>query len=136
MTFRGLGLRIREGGSRNYVVGTAWEDLTCRYTIGKSASVLSLDEARKRRPAGHWWQLTRGKDPTADKANKRAARHCFSSVANDYLEAISHMKPRSRVECTRHLTRRGSRYGLAVGAVSRSTVAARLRRLRRTVGTR
>ena len=49
--------------------------------------------------------IDEGKDPTAEKANKRAAASLLlSSVANDYLEAIT-LKPRSRVECTRHLTK-------------------------------
>ena len=129
----GFGLRIREGGSRNYVVRYRLGGFERRYTIG-SASVLSLDEARKKARRA-LVAIDEGKDPTADKANKRAAASLLlSSVANDYLEAIT-LKPRSRVECTRHLTKAWKPlHGLAVGAVSRSTVAARLREIAKDSG--
>ena len=84
----GFGLRIREGGSRNYVVRYRLGGFERRYTIG-SASVLSLDEARKKARRA-LVAIDEGKDPTADKANKRAAASLLlSSVANDYLEAIT-----------------------------------------------
>ena len=43
----GFGIRIRKGGSRNYVVRYRLGGLERRHTIG-SASVLSVEEARKK----------------------------------------------------------------------------------------
>ncbi len=106
-----------------------------RHTIG-SASVLNLTEARQKARKA-LVAIDEGKDPTAEKANKRqAASLTLSSVAAEYLEAIqSSLKPRSHVECVRHLNKTWKPlHGLAIGAVSRSTVAARLREVAKDRG--
>src|SRR5262245_56002393 len=101
----GFGLRIREGGSRNYVVRYRLGGAERRFTIG-SASALRLDDARKRARKA-LVAIDEGKDPTAEKAAKReAASLTLGAVAADYLEATaSSHKPRSHVECTRHLNK-------------------------------
>ena len=101
----GFGIRIRAGGSRNYVVRYRLGGLERRHTIG-SVSVLSIEEARQK-ARKVLVAVDEGRDPTAEKATKRAsASLLFSSVAADYLEAKqSAMKPRTLVESTRYLKR-------------------------------
>ena len=131
----GFGLRIREGGSRNYVVRYRLGGQERRHTIG-SASVLTLTEARQKARKA-LVAINEGRDPTAEKADKKvAASLMLSSVARDYLESVEPgMKPRSFLECTRHINKAWkSLHGLAVGAVSRSTVATRLREIAKGSG--
>ena len=131
----GFGLRIREGGSRNWVVRYRLGGQERRHTIG-SASVLTLTEARQKARKA-LVALDEGKDPTAEKANKReAASLLLSSVSRDYLEAVEPtMRPRSFLENSRHINKAWKPlHGLAVGAVSRSTVAARLREIAKGSG--
>ena len=131
----GFGLRVRAGGSRNWIVRYRLGGFERRHTIG-NAAVLTLDQARaKARKV--LVAVDDGKDPATEKAAKRAsASLLFSAVAADYLEAIkTTMKPRSHVECTRHLNKGWKPlHGLAVGTVSRVTVAARLREIAKTNG--
>ena len=118
---QGFGIRIRAGGSRNYVVRYRLGGLERRHTIG-SVSVLSLEEARKK-ARKVLVAVDEGRDPTAEKATKRAsASLLFSSVAADYLEAKqSTMKPRTHVEMTRYLNRDWKPlHGLPLGTVSRA----------------
>ena len=131
----GFGVRLREGGSRKYVLHYRLGGLLRRYTIG-SADVLTLDEAR-RKARRVLVAIDDGKDPTTEKATKRAASALtFSRVANDYLEVCGNtLKPNSLESYTRHVNRDWKPlHGLAVGAVSRSTVAARLREIARGNG--
>src|SRR5215212_5424825 len=101
----GFGVRIRAGGSRNYVVRYRLGGLERRHTIGP-VSVLSVEEARKR-ARKVLVAVDEGRDPTAEKASKRAsASLLFSSVAADYLDKIkSSVRPRTHAEDTRYLTR-------------------------------
>jgi integrase len=131
----GFGLRVREGGSRKWVVHYRLGGLQRRHTIG-NASVLPLEDARKK-ARKVLVAVDDGKDPAAEKATKRAASSLiFSAVAADYLAAIkSTMKPRSHVECTRHLNKAWKPiHGLALGIVSRVTVASRLREIAKASG--
>ena len=102
---QGFGIRIRAGGSRNYVVRYRQGGLERRHTVG-SVSVLSVEEARKK-ARKVLVAVDEGKDPTAEKATKKASNALlFSSVAADYLDAKqSAMKPRTLVESTRYLNR-------------------------------
>jgi len=131
----GFGVRIREGGSRNYVVRYRLGGHEKRYTIG-AVSVLSLAEARKRARKA-LVAIDEGKDPTAEKATKReAASLTLGTVASDYLEAIkSTMKPRSHVEVSRHLLKVWKPlHRLAIGSIGRPTIAARLREVAKDRG--
>ena len=107
-----------------------------RHTIG-AASVLTLTEARQKARKA-LVAIDEGKDPTAEKANKHRRYLAFtlSSVSAEYLEAIqSSLKSRSHVECVRHLNKTWKPlHELAIGAVSRSTVAARLREVAKDRG--
>ena len=126
----GFGIRIRKGGSRNYIVRYRLGGLERRYTIG-SASVLSVEEAR-RKARKVLVSVDEGKDPTAEKAAREASTSLlFSSVASDYLEAKqSTMKPRTFVESTRYLNRDWKPlHKLPIGSVSRAVVASHLREI-------
>jgi Arm DNA-binding domain len=96
----GFGLRVREGGSRKWVVHYRQGGIQRRHTIG-AASVLTVEEAR-RKARKVLVDVDDGKDPAADKVAKRtAAGLIFSSVMGDYLAARqSDMKPRSHQECS------------------------------------
>jgi integrase len=126
----GFGLRLRAGGSRNYVVRYRLGGLERRYTIG-SASVLSVEEARKkaRRALA---LVDDGMDPTAEKAAKQvSAALTFKSVAADYLEAKqSTLRPKTIAEITRYLNIDWKPlHNLPVASVSRAVVAAHLREI-------
>lgn len=124
----GFGLRVRAGGSRKYVLHYRQGGIQRRHTIG-SAAVLSADEARKK-ARKVLVAVDDGKDPAADKVTRRAASALiFSTVMNDYLAVLERrMKPRSLVECRRHLQKRWKPlHGLALSGVSRPVVAAQLR---------
>jgi integrase len=126
----GFGIRIREGGSRNYVVRYRLGGLERRYTIG-SASVLSVDEARKKARKA-LALVDEGTDPTAEKVAKQvSAALTLKSVAADYLEAKkSTLRPRTFAENTRYLNDLWKPlHGLPVASVSRAIVSAHLREI-------
>jgi integrase len=127
---RGFGLRVRKGGSRKFVVHYRQGGIQRRHTIGP-ASVLTVDQARvKARKV--LVDVDDGKDPAAAKIAKHAAAGLiFASVMRDYLAVrAKDMKPRSLEETTRHLKRAWKPlHRLALSAVSRPVVAARLREL-------
>ena len=132
---QGFGIRIRAGGSRNYVVRYRQGGLERRHTVG-SVSVLSIEEARKK-ARKVLVAVDEGRDPTAEKATKRAsASLLFSSVAADYLEAKqSTIKPRTLVESTRYLNRDWKPlHGLPLGTVSRAMVSSHLREIAKKGG--
>ena len=131
----GFGIRIRAGGSRNFIVRYRLGGLERRHTVG-SASVLNVEEARKK-ARKVLVAVDEGRDPTAEKATKRAtASLLFSSVAADYLEAKqSAMKPRTLIESTRYLNRDWKPlHGLPLGTVSRATVSSHLREIAKKGG--
>ena len=76
----GLGIRIREGGSRNWIVRYRLGGFERRHTLG-AVAVLSLDDARKK-ARRVLTQVDDGKDPTAEKATKQAHRACCSRQSN------------------------------------------------------
>jgi integrase len=126
----GFGLRIRAGGSRKWVLHYRQGGIQRRHTIGPAA-VLTVEEAR-RKARRVLVAVDDGKDPAAEKVAKRAAAGLlFLAVVDDYLTARQRdMKPRSLVECTRHLRLLWKPlHGLPVGSVTRAQVAAILRRI-------
>src|SRR5215203_337466 len=131
----GFGIRIRAGGSRNFIVRYRLGGLERRHTVG-SVSVLSVEEARKK-ARKVLVAVDEGRDPSVEKASKRAsASLLFSSVAADYLEAKqSAMKPRTLVESTRYLNRDWKPlHGLPLGTVSRAIVSSHLREIAKRGG--
>jgi integrase len=125
----GFGLRIRAGGSRRWVIHYRQAGLQRRHTIGSAAS-MDVEEAR-RRARKVLVAVDDGKDPAAEKATKRAAAALvLSGVMRDYLAAKERWggKPRSIEENRRHLDKLWKPFhSLALGALSRPVIAARLR---------
>lgn len=124
----GFGVRVRAGGSRKFVLHYRIAGKQRRHTIG-NVGVLKVEEAR-RKARKIIVAVDDGRDPAIEKATARtAAGLLFSAVKIDYLEYLkARSKPRTIEEATRYLDKHlKPLHGLAFGAVSRATVAARLR---------
>ena len=101
----GFGLRIREGGTRNWIY---------RYRIGSkqrslilgSATSVPLSVARKNASTLEA-RIRLGEDPALDRQNaKLEADNTFGVLAAQYLEARkSDWRPRTYDEIERHLTK-------------------------------
>jgi integrase len=143
----GFGLRVREGGSRKFVLHYRIGGSQRRLTVG-AAGVLTLEEARQRARRA-LVDVGDGKDPAAQKAEDKAeAKHSFKSVADEYLEVLrarvakGEMKPRSYDEIERQLIGKPSTenvhwkplHRLVINSISRSTVASRLREIAKQHG--
>jgi integrase len=134
----GFGLRVREGGSRKWVLHYRIGGFQRRYTVG-AAGVLTLDEARKK-ARKVLVAVDDGKDPAAQKATQRAdSSLMFSSVIKDYLDVRlmgnKPMKPRSHAESKRHLEKDWKPlHRLVVSSIVRATVATRLREIAKASG--
>ena len=99
----GLALRLREGGSRKFLISWMQGKKRRRMTIG-DASVMSLEEAR-RKARKLLVKVDDGADPHLEKATKRKDdSQVFLARATEYLTARSRdMKQRSLEESRRHL---------------------------------
>ena len=125
---RGFGVRLREGGSKKYVVHYRQAGIQRRHTIG-SAATLPPEEARKR-ARKILVAVDDGRDPAAEKESKRAASGLiFAAVMRDYLDACqSSLKPKTLVGYTGDLERLWKPlHKLALSAVGRPVIAAHLR---------
>jgi len=120
----GFGIRIRAGGSRNWVY---------RYRIGKkqraiklgSANAVPLTVARKN-ASELAAKIALGADPALDKETARSeADNTFGVLAHQYLEARkSKWRPKSRAHVTRHLLKYAKPlHRLPITAVSQRNVA-------------
>jgi integrase len=138
----GFGLRVREGGSRKFVLHYRIGGKQRRYTIGTPSTALTVQVARQRANKA-LLDVADGKDPAAQKATAKAeAKNSFKSVADDYIEflkrrmAAGDLKPRSYVEIERHLLKHFKPlHQLVIGSITRATVAARLREIANKNGT-
>jgi integrase len=121
-----FGVRLREGGSRKYIVHYRQAGIQRRHTIG-SVATLTLAEARQR-ARKILVAVDDGRDPAAEKEAKQAASSLvFAAVARDYLEA-SHLKPRTLSDYKHYLSETWKPlHKLPIGAVSRQVVASQLR---------
>lgn len=131
----GFGLRIREGGSRKWVLHYRRGSIQRRLTLGP-LGVLTLEEAR-RKAAKALVGVDEGRDPATEKAtNRAAAALTFAAVVEDYLTArAKDMKPRSHAECSRHLRKLWkAMHGVPLGAVNRSIIAAHMRKIEENSG--
>ena len=125
-----FGVRLREGGSRKYIIQYRLAGVERRLTIGPTAT-LTLEEAR-RRGRKLLVAVDDGHDPQTEKETKRAeAGLIFSSVVTDYLAFRARdMRQGSLSETTRHLTAVWKLlHKLPIGGVSRAIIAAHLRRV-------
>ena len=138
----GFGVRVREGGSRKFVLHYRIGGKQRRYTIGTPSTALTLQVARQRANKA-LLDVADGKDPAAQKATAKVeAKNNFKSVADDYIEflkrrmAAGDLKPRSYVEIERHLLKHFKPlHPLVIGSITRATVAARLREIAKGNGT-
>jgi integrase len=131
----GLALRIREAGSRKFVYFYRHGGRLRKHTIGDAAA-WSLSKARQAARALRV-QIDDGENPAIEKATQRAASALlFSAVKTDYLDVRRpQMKPRSLEECERHLNKAWKPlHGMALSAIDRATVAARLRTIAKDHG--
>ena len=96
----GLYLRVRDGGSRTFIIQWRQGQFQRRATIGK-VGVLSLDEARKAARKA-LVGIDEGNDPVAVRAKSRAdGKLIFETVAREYLDFhAKEMKPGSLDQCT------------------------------------
>jgi integrase len=132
---KGLCLRVREGGSRTYMIQWRQGQFQRRSTIGK-VGVLSLDEARKKARKA-LVGIEEGNDPVAVRAKSRADdKLIFATVAREYLDArAKDMKPGSLDQCTRHLLKYlKPLHRLAIGKIDRATIAVELRAIAKKSG--
>jgi integrase len=120
----GFGLRIREGGSRNWIVQYKIGTKNRRKTLG-SVNELKLEQARKqaKKDLG---AVANGADPQGEKVAKRAtADETFGAVAHRYLEhRKGQLRPSSLYATTNYLINYCKRlHGLKIDAVTRREIA-------------
>jgi len=121
-------LRVREGGSRTFLIQWRQGQVQRRSTVGK-VGVYSLDEARKK-ARKLLVDIDNNIDPIARKAQARVDdRQLFGVLADEYLEfRAKDLRPRSLVQCRHHLqTYFVSLRGLPLHRINRATIAAELR---------
>ena len=125
-----FGLRVRAGGSRNWIFQYRIGGKQRRISFG-SATTISAQKAREQATRLHAL-VKLGHDPAGQKIESRTrAAETFGSVLRPFL---SHkkvaLKPRTYVEVERHLTMNAKRlHGLQITAIDRRTVAALLAEL-------
>jgi integrase len=121
-----FGVRLREGGSRKYVVHYRQAGIQRRHTIG-SVATLTLDEARKR-ARKILVAVDDGRDPAAEKEIKRAASGLiFAAVIREYLSACR-LKPKTLYDYNYHLHKLWKPlHKLPLNGISRQVVASHLR---------
>jgi hypothetical protein len=126
----GFGVRLREGGSRKYVVHYRQAGIQRRHTIGSTAT-LTLDEARKR-ARKILVAVDDGRDPAAEKESRRAASGLiFAAVAGDYL-AAQRLKPKTLYDYNYHLNKLWKPLlKLQLNGISRQVVASHHRERKR-----
>jgi len=100
----GFGVRLREGGSRVYVLQYAIGAKQRRLTIGK---VLALDFGGAKNTAKDLYaQVRLGGDPAGEKAEAKVkAAETFEAAVRAYLaRQCARLRPRSYSEVERHLS--------------------------------
>lgn len=127
----GLGLRMRAGGSRNWVFQYKVGNKHRRMTLG-ALSALPLAAARE--TAGDLHAKVRlGGDPAAVKAdNRQRAAETFEPIVKRFLvRQQTRLKPRTYVEIERHLlTNAKPLHGLSIAGIQRRDIAELLSALR------
>jgi integrase len=120
----GLGLRIRAGGSTNWIFQYRLGEKQRRLTLG-SAKVLDPSKARSQASELHA-MVRLGRDPAGEKAERRVqAAETFEAILKQYLKhKRAHMKPRSYAEVERHLlTYAKSLHRLQLGKIEQRNIA-------------
>jgi integrase len=131
----GFGVRVREGGSRNWIFQYRVGHKQRRISFG-SASTVTAQEARTRAIVLHA-RVKLGEDPAGQKIeNQVRASETFDRVLRSYLAyKKSALRPRSYEGVERHLEIHAKRlHGLQMAAVDRRDVAALLTELAASSG--
>jgi integrase len=130
-----FGVRLREGGSKKYVIDYRQAGVQRRYTIG-SASNMTLEEARQR-ARKVLTAVDDGGDPAADKAEQRVASGLlFAKVAHEYLAACSSsLRAKTLAGYSDNLVRQWKPlHKLPLTAVIKPVIASRLREIAKESG--
>jgi integrase len=128
-----FGVRLREGGSRKFVVQYRQGGIPRRYTIGPTAT-MTLDEARKR-ARKVLVSVDEGRNPGVEKETARAASGLiFAAVAADFLGACQ-LKPKTLYDYQYHLGKLWKPlHKLPLGGIGRQVVASHLRAIAKENG--
>lgn len=123
----GFGLRVREGGSRNWIVQYKIGPKHRRLTIGTTAT---LTAGKAREAAGTALAKVKlGNDPAHEKAiAQSAAGETFAAVAERFLKRQSTTVRAATYEATHRylMVRCKPLHGLPLAKINRATIAARL----------
>jgi integrase len=135
-SFPGFGLRMRDGGSRNWIFQYTLGDKQRRMSVG-SASAITLVKARE--TAGELHAKVRlGQDPAGQKAeSKQQAAETFEVIAKSYLAVRKRdMRPSAYDQIDRHLLKYAKPlHGLQLANITQRTIATRINELRDLSGT-
>ena len=131
----GFGIRIRVGGTRTWIYQFKIGDQHRRMTLG---STTALTPARARETAAELHaQVRLGRDPSAEKTESRArAAETMGAILPAYLgRQRGHLRPRSYVECERHLLKNCKPLlSLPLAAIDRRAVSVRITDIASTSG--
>jgi integrase len=121
-----FGIRIREGGSRNYIIQYKIGAQNRRMTLGSTKELTPL-QARKRAQQ-ELGKVANGKDPQGEKLAVRAtASETFGAIAQRYIEyriKKGDLRPSSLYSTTLYLTKYCKRlHGLKIEAITRREIA-------------
>ena len=122
-----FGLRVRAGGSRNWIFQYRQGGKQRRISFG-SATTVSAQQARERATLLHA-QVKLGHDPAGQKIESRVrASETFGHVLQSYMaHKKAALRPRSYVETKRHLLKHAKRLnGLQLAKIDRRALAALL----------
>jgi integrase len=121
---KGFGIRMRAGGSRNWVFQYKIGDKHRRMTIG-AVSAVTVSKAREHAGTLHA-KVKLGDDPAAAKAEGRLrAPETFQPTATRFLmRQKARLKPRTYAEVERHLlTNAKSLHSLSIAGIQRRDIA-------------
>jgi integrase len=135
-SFPGFGLRMREGGSRNWVFQYTLGDKQRRMSLG-SATAIPLVKARETASDLHA-KVRLGQDPAGQKAeSKQQAAETFEAIAKGYLAVRKRdMRPDAYDQIDRHLLKYAKPlHGLQLANITQRTIATRINEIRDVSGT-
>jgi Arm DNA-binding domain len=121
---KGLGIRMRAGGSRNWVFQYKIGDKHRRMTIG-AVSAVTVAKAKEHASTLHA-KVKLGEDPAGAKAQGRQrASETIEPMARRFLaRQKTRLKPRTYVEVERHLvTNAKPLHGLSIASIHRRDIA-------------
>jgi hypothetical protein len=120
----GFGIRLREGGARNWVYQYKLGKQQRRITFG-SVTAMSIADARRQAEQFHA-QVKLGRDPAGDKVDaKIKAAETFEATAARYLEyKRTRLRPRSYSQVERHVLKHAKAlHGLQLAKIERRDIA-------------